>query len=301
MNADERIREKPESENKEETIILNTENLSYEYGDGTKALTKVNIKIPKGKTIGILGGNGAGKSTLFLNMNGIFHPSEGEVLFKGEKIKYDRKSIKELRKSIGIVFQDPDDQLFSASVYQDISFGPLNLGLDKEETIRRVEKAILRTGVSEFRDKPAHNLSFGQKKRVAIAGILAMEPEILVLDEPTAGLDPRGVSDILKLLVETQQESDFSVIISTHDIDIVPLFCDYVYVMDKGEVVLEGTPEEIFSDSEKLRSVNLRLPRIGHLMEILRDKDDFDIEGMPTTISEARRALVAWKKNSCGK
>lgn len=299
MKTDE-LMEKQANDKTEDIIILNTEGLSYEYGDGTKALTKVNIKIPKGKTIGILGGNGAGKSTLFLNMNGIFHPSEGAVFFKGEAVKYDRKSIKELRKSIGIVFQDPDDQLFSASVYQDISFGPLNLGLDKEETIRRVEKAILRTGVSEFRDKPAHNLSFGQKKRVAIAGILAMEPEILVLDEPTAGLDPRGVSDILKLLVETQQESDFSVIISTHDIDIVPLFCDYVYVMDKGEVVIEGTPEEIFSDSEKLRSVNLRLPRIGHLMEILREKDDFDIEGMPTTISEARRALVKWKEeNSC--
>ena len=286
---------------KDDRIIIHTENLSYEYGDGTKALLNVNVKIPKGKTIGILGGNGAGKSTLFLNMNGIFQPLDGNVYFKGEKLKYDKKSMKELRKAVGIVFQDPDDQLFSASVYQDISFGPMNLGLEKEEVIKRVEKAILRTGVSDIRDKPTHNLSYGQKKRVAIAGILAMEPEVLILDEPTAGLDPMGVSDILKLIVETQKESDLSVVIATHDIDIVPLFCDYVYVMDKGQVVLEGSPEEIFSNTEKLRKFNLRLPRIGHLMEILREKDDFDIEGMPTTISEARRALVQWKDKALAK
>jgi len=275
--------------------ILEARDIHYRYNDGTHALKGVTVEIKRGKTTAFLEGNGAGKSTLFLSLNGIFKPTAGEVLFKGLPLDYSRKGLKDLRKSVGIVFQDPDNQLFSASVYQDISFGAVNMKLPEEEVRRRVKAAMERTGISHLKDKPTHCLSFGQKKRVAIAGVLVMEPEVLMLDEPTAGLDPIGVSEIMKLIREIQKELGLSVVFSTHDIDIVPLYCDYVYVMDQGRIMLEGTPKEVFSQKEILRSVNLRLPRIGHLMEILREKDGFELDETAVTISEARREFKHWR------
>ncbi|MCR4435100.1 MAG: ATP-binding cassette domain-containing protein [Clostridiales bacterium] len=276
--------------------ILEVRDLHYTYADGTQALKGVTLDIKRGQTTAILGGNGAGKSTLFLNLNGILKPLSGLVLLDGKPLDYSRSGLKELRRRVGIVFQDPDNQLFSASVYQDISFGVVNMKLPEEEVRRRVEEAMKRTGTLHLKDKPTHFLSFGQKKRVAIAGVLAMEPEVLVLDEPTAGLDPLGVSEIMKLLKEAQEEMGISVVLSTHDIDIVPLYCSYCYVMDGGQVVLRGTPKEVFSEAGKIRSVHLRLPRVGHLMEILKDKDDFEFTETAVTISEARKALKQWRE-----
>ncbi|MFZ5595828.1 MAG: ATP-binding cassette domain-containing protein [Bacillota bacterium] len=275
--------------------ILETQDLHYIYADGTPALKGVNLGIKRGQTTAILGSNGAGKTTLFLAFNGILKASSGRVLFDGKPLDYSPKGLKELRKRVGIVFQDPDNQLFSASVYQDISFGVMNMKLPKEEVRKRVDAAMTRTGISHLKDKPTHCLSFGQKKRVAIAGVLAMEPEVLVLDEPTAGLDPSGVGEIMKLLGETRRELGMSIVISTHDIDIVPLYCDRAYVMNEGKIILEGTPKEIFSEKEAIRGVHLRLPRIGHLMEILKDKDDFAFGETAVTISQARKVLKDWK------
>lgn len=271
--------------------ILDICNLHYTYTDGTHALKGITMNIKQGSTTAILGGNGAGKSTLFLNLNGILKPTSGNIMYKNKPIDYSRKGLQELRKAIGIVFQDPDSQLFSASVYQDVSFGPINLKLPEDEIRKRVDTAILRTGISHLKNKPTHSLSFGQKKRVAIAGILAMEPEVLILDEPTAGLDPMGVSEIMKLLREVQNEFGLSIIISTHDIDIVPLYCHYTYVLNEGKIILEGSPKEVFSKKEALRNIHLRLPRIGHLMEILEDMDSFKFNDTAITISEARREL----------
>lgn len=279
--------------------ILEVRDLHYKYSEGTYALKGISLELKRGRTTAILGANGAGKSTLFLNMNGIIRPFSGEILHDSRPIDYSRKGLLQLRRSVGLVFQDPDNQLFSASVYQDVSFGPVNLKLPEEEVRARVNKAMERTGIMHIKDKPTHSLSFGQKKRVAIAGVLAMEPELLVLDEPTAGLDPKGVGEIMKLLKETQQQLGLSVVIATHDIDIVPLYCDYVYVMDSGGIVLEGTPGEVFAKAEVLRRVGLRLPRIGHLMEILIKEDGFEFDGLATTISEARRMLKSWKESSC--
>ncbi|MBM7686774.1 ATP-binding cassette domain-containing protein [Defluviitalea raffinosedens] len=276
--------------------ILEVKDLHYTYTEGTHALKGVTLDIKQGMTTAVLGGNGAGKSTLFLSLNGTLKPTAGKVLFKGLQLDYSRKGLRDLRKSVGIVFQDPDSQLFSASVLQDISFGPINMKLPEEEVRKRVNAAMDRIGISHLKDKPTHCLSFGQKKRVAIAGVLAMEPEVLVLDEPTAGLDPMGVSEIMKLLRKIQKDLGLSVVISTHDIDIVPLYCDYAYVMDQGRIVLEGTPKEVFAHRDEIRSVNLRLPRIGHLMEILKEKDDFEFSENANTISEARKALNDWKK-----
>lgn len=271
--------------------ILETKKLTYSYDGKQNAISDVDIAIPKGSITAILGGNGAGKSTLFLNLNGVLKAKSGEVYFDEKKVSYDAKGIKELRRHIGIVFQDPNDQLFSASVKSDIAFGAKNLGYSDEEVRTMVAEVAAQTGVTEFIDKPTHALSFGQKKRVAIAGVLIMKPEVVILDEPTAGLDPAGVSEILKLLMEIKERTGISVIISTHDIDIVPLYCDYAYIMDKGRVVAGGTPRELFLDAKQLRSHSLRMPRIAHLMEILHDKDHLPVDMAASTISGARSTI----------
>ncbi|MBM6925424.1 ATP-binding cassette domain-containing protein [Pseudoflavonifractor phocaeensis] len=256
------------------------------------ALDHITLGAERGTITGILGANGAGKSTLFLNLNGVLTPGSGQVLLDGEPVRYDKKGLLELRRQVGIVFQDPDDQLFSADVYRDISFGAVNLGLPREEVARRVEEAMARTGVSALRDKPTHALSYGQKKRVAIAGVLVMEPEVLILDEPTAGLDPQGVSDIMGLLAGLRDSLGMTILIATHDMDIVPLYCDYAYLLGEGKVLLAGTPEELISDPAALRANHLRLPRIAHLMEVLRDVDGLDADGSAATIGAARREIL---------
>lgn len=272
-------------------IIMETKQLCFNYPDGTPALKDLSIQIQKGKTTGILGGNGAGKSTLFLNLNGILRPTSGQVYHKNQPISYSSKSLNQLRQSVGIVFQDPDTQLFSASVYQDVSFGVVNLGIPESEAHLRTENALKRTGTYELRQKPTHSLSYGQKKRVALAGIIAMEPEVLILDEPTAGLDPQGVSEIMQLIRELQQDLGIAILIATHDMDLVPMYCDYIYLLNQGEIVGCGSPDEIFNQPSLLRQIHLRLPRIGHLMELLKTKDGFPIEGLPVSISHARKEL----------
>lgn len=271
--------------------IIETKNLSYSYNGEKAALDKVDINIPKGKTTAVLGGNGAGKSTLFLTLNGVLTPEAGEVFFDGKRVKYDKKGITEMRKRIGVVFQDPNDQLFSSSVRKDISFGAMNLGLGLDEVRARVELAITQTGVAEYIDSPTHALSFGQKKRVAIAGVLVMQPEVIILDEPTAGLDSRGASEILQLLSEIKEKTGVSVILATHEMDIIPLYCDFAYVMDHGRVITGGAVKEILSKPELLRSHSLRLPRIAHLMEILNKEDNLGVDMTAATISAARAAI----------
>lgn len=197
-----------------------------------------------------------------------------------------------VRQKVGIVFQNPDDQLFAPTIEEDVAFGPLNLGLSQEETKQRVTDALEKVGMSGFEKKPPHHLSGGQKKRVAIAGILAMQPAVMVLDEPTSGLDPKGASKILKLLYELNEEG-MTIVISTHDVDLVPIYSDKVFLIKKGQIIKEGNPEEVFSDVKTIRSANLRLPRIAHLAEILDKEDNIDFGGeYPLTIGEARKKLL---------
>lgn len=277
---------------------IEVRDLCFSYEDGEKALNNISMAFKKGKTTALLGGNGAGKSTLFLNINGVLKPKSGKVFVEGKQVKYNKKDLLEIRKKIGIVFQDPENQLFSASVKKDISFGVMNQGLSSEEIKKRLEFVIEKTRITSIVDKPTHSLSYGQKKRVAIAGVLVMNPSVIILDEPTAGLDPSGVSDILSLMNEIKETMGITIIISTHDIDLVPLYCDEVYVLDKGSIVFEGTPEELFLRPELLREHSLRLPRIAHLMSILHNKDNIKVNKNAATISQARKSIK--KLFECG-
>lgn len=272
--------------------IIETRNLTYSYDGEKNAISNMNIAFEKGKITSVLGSNGAGKSTLFLNLNGILTPTGGEVIYDGKSIEYKKKNIRELRRKIGIVFQDPDDQLFSASVYQDISFGAINLNLPEVEVKRRVDEAMERVGITDLKDNPTHALSFGQKKRAAIAGVLVMKPEVIILDEPTAGLDPMSVSSLMRLLEDIQKKEGTTIILSTHDIDAVPIYSDYIYVVNGGKILAEGTSEEVFSKPEILRENNLRLPRISHLLEILKKCDGMDVDFSKATIGSARAELM---------
>lgn len=272
--------------------VIETKDITYNYPDGTEALSKVNFKAAEGKIIALLGPNGAGKSTLFLQFNGILRPASGTVEVDGEPLLYDKKSLMKVRQKVGIVFQNPDDQLFAPTVLEDVAFGPMNMGLPEEEVEKRVKVALKRVGMEGFEKKPPHHLSGGQKKRVAIAGILAMRPQIMVLDEPTSGLDPRGASQILRILYQLNKEG-MTIVISTHDVDLVPLYAYNVYIISKGKIIKEGSPQEVFGDVKTIREANLRLPRIAHLMEILEKEDKLPFnKPYPLTIGEARRKIL---------
>ncbi len=243
---------------------IETEGLEFSYIDGTKALANVSIRIPAGKKVAFLGPNGAGKTTLFLHFNGLVKPDRGKVYVSGKEVRYDRASLLEVRKKVGIVFQDPDTQLFSSSVKQEISFGPLNLGLSRELTEQRVRQAMEDTGILDLQDKPTHFLSYGQKKRVAIADILAMQPEVLVCDEPTAWLDVKHSRQIMGILDHCNARGA-TVIISTHDVDMAYAWSDYIFVMKDGQVIKEGVPLEIFSDRQVLQEAGLAKPVVFEL------------------------------------
>ncbi|MDO4711525.1 MAG: ATP-binding cassette domain-containing protein [Peptostreptococcaceae bacterium] len=277
--------------------IIEIRELCFGYHQEAMTLKNLNMDIPRGKITTILGCNGAGKSTLFLNLNGVLRPTSGEIIIDGKKLEYSKNALLEMRKNVGIVFQDPDDQLFSADVYRDICFGPMNLGLPMDEVKKRAEHAMERTGVSHLRERPTHALSYGQKKRVAIAGVLAMEPQVIILDEPTAGLDPKGVNEIMDLLDDLRSDKGISIILATHDIDIVPSYADYVYVMRDGQVTGQGGPKEIFSDHELIRANDLRLPILAELIGMLA-KDGIAIDSGALTMEEVYSELSRSIKRS---
>ncbi|MBO7715567.1 MAG: ATP-binding cassette domain-containing protein [Methanobrevibacter sp.] len=271
--------------------MLEVQNIKYSYNKDYQALKGVSLKVEKGEMVALLGKNGAGKSTLFLHLNGIYEPDEGKVFIDGEELKYDKKSLLKFRQKVGIVFQNPDDQIFAPTVEEDVAFGPLNLKLPMEEVQKRVTESLARVGMSGFEKKAPHHLSGGQKKRVAIAGILAMQPEIMVLDEPTAGLDPQGVRDLSALLKELNDEG-ITIIISTHEVDLVPNYAKRVFVLVDGLLIAEGTPKEIFAQPEILDQANLEVPIVTELFQDL-EKEGFDMNNdYPLTIAEAKEKFL---------
>jgi cobalt/nickel transport system ATP-binding protein len=268
--------------------LIETRDLCYTYPGKVTALNNINFIAPRNSRIAVIGSNGAGKSTLFKHFNGIFKATSGSVLIRGEPIT--KENIKEIRKFVGIVFQNPDDQIFSPTVEQDIAFGPTNLGLDAETIHHRVHEALRVVGIEHLAHRVPHHLSGGEKKRVAIAGVIAMEPEVLVLDEPNAGLDPRGVTDLNAFINSLPKKYGMTVIFSTHDVGLVPEVADYIYVMDKGRIVAQGTTDEIFVKPDMLRSVRLDVPVIPRLLKSLKEQG-VDVS-MAYTYADAEEALL---------
>ncbi len=275
--------------------VIKTVDLGFTYPDGTTALRNIDISVSTGEMVAILGANGSGKSTLFQLFNGLLQPTSGEVFVKG--LRVEKKNYKAIRRMVGMVFQDPDDQLFSNTVKQEIAYGLLNMGVTKETIPETVGWALSVVGLEGYEGKSPYALSGGEKKRVALASVLAMKPELLVLDEPTASLDPKGVAQLVRLLKKINNELNVTMIFAAHDVDIVPLLAEQVYVLNKGRIKISGATNDVFSCKEIIRSNNLRLPRVAHLVELLQ-RDGFSTPSeLPMTIGQARRLLESETEN----
>lgn len=276
-------------------MAIEIENLNYVYSAGTAferhALKEVSLEIPDGQFIGVIGHTGSGKSTLIQHLNGLLKATSGAVYYNGKNIYDEGYDMKSLRSRVGLVFQYPEHQLFETDVFTDVCFGPKNLGLSKEETQARAYEALRLVGLKEkyYKASP-FELSGGQKRRVAIAGILAMNPEVLVLDEPTAGLDPKGRDDILDQIARLHKERGITVLLVSHSMEDVARYVERIIVMNKGQVMFDNTPREVFQHYKELEAVGLAAPQVTYLMHELQDAG-WDIPADATTVEEAAEAV----------
>ena len=273
-----------------ERVRLSVDIRSFIYPDGTQALADIFLEIKKGDFVGLLGSNGSGKTTLLKAMDGLMKEYEGSVHLDNADVR--KLSPKEIYRKVGLVFQNPDDQLFAPTVFEDVAFGPLNMGFAGDELARRVNTALNDVEMEGAARKSIHHLSFGQKKRICIAGLLAMGHEILLLDEPTAGLDPMGEYKMMGLLTRLNRERGVTIVMATHSVDLVPLFLDRLYILSKGRIARGGPPEEVFTAPDEMSQVKLRLPQIAELIYRLKHDDGMPFEKIPLTIGEARREIV---------
>lgn len=277
-------------------MSIKLEHINYVYGEGTAyekhALKDINLEIPDGQFVGIIGHTGSGKSTLIQHLNGLIKATSGEIYYNGENIYADGYSMKELRSHVGLVFQYPEYQLFESDVLSDVCFGPKNLGLPEEEVKARSLEALHQVGLKEKHyDKSPFDLSGGQKRRVAIAGILAMHPEVLILDEPTAGLDPKGRDDILDQIQKLHKERGITVILVSHSMEDVAKYVDRIIVMDHGCMKFDGEPKKIFEHYKELESIGLAAPQVTYVMQTLKEKG-FDVDVHAITIEEAKQSIL---------
>ena len=275
-------------------MAIKIDHLNYVYSEGTAfekhALKDVNLEIPDGQFIGVIGHTGSGKSTLIQHLNGLLKGTSGAIYYNGTNIYGEGYNMKELRSKVGLVFQYPEHQLFEIDVFTDVCFGPKNLGLPKEEVERRAYEALRLVGLKEknFKKSP-FELSGGQKRRVAIAGILAMEPDVLVLDEPTAGLDPKGRDDILDQVKRLHEERHITVILVSHSMEDVARYVDRIIVMNKGQVRFDGVPREVFRHYRELEEIGLAAPQVTYLMHDLAAAG-WEVDVDATTVEEAADA-----------
>lgn len=273
------------------TPILKAENLHFTYNGEKKALNGVNLDIYEGERIAVLGSNGAGKSTFFLNMNGVLKAEKGEIFYRGEKIT--KKNLNNLRKNVGIVFQDADNQIIASTVMAEVSFGPMNLKLPREEVVRRVHKALEYMNITDFKERPPHYLSGGEKKRVSIADIIAMESEIIIFDEPTAALDPQN-AEMLEEILDKMGREGRTLLISTHDVDFAYRWAERVIVFCNGRIIADDTPLNVFRQEDILQKANLKHPMMFDIYDILKEKKVVpDGELYPKNISEFREMINA--------
>lgn len=277
-------------------MSIKINHLTHVYNPGTAfekvALDDVTLEIQKGEFIGLIGHTGSGKSTLIQHLNGIISPTSGEILLDGENIHKDKTKLKEVRRRIGLAFQYPEYQLFEMTVYKDVAFGPTNLKLTEEEIHKNVVSALETVGISEeIYEKSPFELSGGQKRRVAIAGVLAMNPEVLILDEPTAGLDPRGRDEILQAIKDLHDKRGITVILVSHSMEDVAKMVDRIIVMHRGKAAMQGTPKEIFSHVEELEQMGLAAPQVSYVFAELK-KRGYDVPTDVYTVKEAKEVLL---------
>lgn len=281
--------------------IIKTENLSYVYGEGTPfrkiAVDDVNIEIDEGELVGVIGHTGSGKSTLIQHFNGLLKPSSGNVIIDGEKLWDDKKRLREIRFKVGLVFQYPEYQLFEETVYKDIAFGPKNMGLSDEETDKRIKETARMVGLTEdILEKSPFELSGGQKRRVAIAGVMAMEPKVLILDEPASGLDPKGRDTILGQIREYHQEKKNTVLLVSHSMEDIAKNATKILVMNKAKVFCYDTPVNVFHRSQELEGIGLSVPQITRVFDRLRAMD-ISIDDDVYTVKYAKELLLKMLEN----
>lgn len=277
-------------------MLMILDHVNYEYESDSplavKALNDICLQIPKGQFVGIIGHTGSGKSTLVQHLNGLIKASSGNIYFDGEDI-YDKDyDLKKLRSKVGLVFQYPEHQLFEVDVFSDVCFGPKNLGLDQKEVELRAYDALKKVGVADelFYQSP-FELSGGQKRRVAIAGVLAMKPEVLILDEPTAGLDPKGRDEILNQVKKLQRETGITIILVSHSMEDVAEYVDRIIVMNKGSVMYDGIPEEVFAHYKELEEVGLAAPQVTYILHDLQQRG-LDVDVTATTVERAAETIA---------
>ncbi len=270
-------------------MILAARGLSYAYPGRVPALNGLDLDIPAGARLAILGPNGAGKTTLLLHLNGTLRPDAGEVALDARPVRYDRRFLAAWRAAVGLVLQDPDDQLFAGGVWQDVSFGPMNLRLDEAEVRRRVEATLTMLRIADLADRPIHMLSFGQKKRVAIAGVLAMQPRVLLLDEPTGGLDPLAQTHLIAAL-QRLVEGGTTIVYTTHDVDLACAWSDRVAVFAGGRVAAFGAADDVLADAALLRRARLRQPIA---LEIGLAARELGLCGVGAPLPRSRADLIA--------
>lgn len=277
-------------------MSIKLENITYTYSPGTAyemhALKDINLEIPQGQFVGVIGHTGSGKSTLIQHFNGLIKPTSGTVLFEGENIWKEGYPLKQLRSQVGLVFQYPEHQLFETDVLADVCFGPKNQGLSEEECKERAIEALEHVGLAEkYFEKSPFELSGGQKRRVAIAGVLAMNPKVLVLDEPTAGLDPKGRDDILEQISFLHKTRNITIILVSHSMEDIAKYVERIIVMNDGEKCLDDTPKKVFSHYKELEKMGLAAPQITYIMHALKER------GMPVdvgaiTLDEAKVSIL---------
>lgn len=257
------------------------------------ALNNVNIEINEGEFVALIGHTGSGKSTLIQHMNGLLKPTSGRIVVDGEDITKDGVKLTDIRKKVGLVFQYPEYQLFEETIEKDIEFGPRNLGLSDDEITKRVKRSMEMVGLDydTYRNKSPFDLSGGQKRRVAIAGVIAMEPKVLILDEPTAGLDPKGRDDILEQIKVLHDEYKMTIILVSHSMEDVGKLAERIIVMNKGEVALEGTPAKVFKEVETLENIGLAVPQVTYLMRELKRRG-FNVSDEIYTIKQGKKELL---------
>lgn len=277
-------------------MSLKLEHVTYTYNPGTAyethALKDVSLEIPQGQFVGVIGHTGSGKSTLIQHFNGLMRPTSGTVFYDEEDIWQEGYSLRRLRSHVGLVFQYPEHQLFEADVLSDVCFGPKNQGLSQEEALERARTALMQVGLKEkYYASSPFELSGGQKRRVAIAGVLAMEPDVLILDEPTAGLDPKGRDEILDQIAYLHQERKISVVLVSHSMEDIARYVERIIVMNQGEKLFDGVPKEVFSHYKELEAIGLAAPQITYIMHALKEKGlEADISAI--TVEEARNSIL---------